>query len=46
MKIKEGDETTLYILLQMPQKGPRDPREHLLHLIKCEHKVWGGLGQR
>lgn len=29
-KIKEGDETTLYILLQMPQKGPRDSREHLL----------------
>lgn len=34
----------LYILLQMPQKGPRDSREHLLYLIKCEHKSldWPG----
>jgi len=28
----------------MPQKGPRDSREHLLYLIKCEHKSsdWPG----
>lgn len=36
----------LYILLQMPQKGPRDSREHLLYLIKCEHKSLGLPGQR
>lgn len=46
MKIKEGDETTLYILLQMPQKGPRDSREHLLYLIKCEHKSLGWPGAK
>lgn len=31
-KIKEGDETTLSILLQMPRKGPRESREHLLYI--------------
>lgn len=40
----------LYILLQMPQKGPRDSREHLLYLIKCEHKslglAWGKVNSQ
>ena len=36
--IKEGDETTLFILLHMPHEGPRDSRGHLLCLLICEHK--------
>lgn len=30
----------------MPQKGPRDSREHLLYLIKCEHKSLGWPGAK
>ena len=36
----------LYILLQMPLKGPRDSREHLLYLIEYEHKSLGWPGAK